>query len=284
MQTVVTGGTGQLGNAFRRLIPHAVFPSRQEFDLSRPGDLAPWLEETRPDLLINCAAYTAVDRAEEEEEVAHIVNAEAVGEMARVLARRAIPFVTFSTDYVFDGSGGEPYIESDPTGPVNAYGRTKLDGELLALQAHPGALVIRTSWVLSGTHANFVDTILRLVRERELRVVDDQRGCPTFVDDLAPAVLDALEAGATGVLHLTNSGDTTWFGLAREAVTLSGQDPDRVAPCTTAEYPLPAPRPAYSVLGSVRRGEFGVEALPRWKCSLRSIVTEIEAKRATTSR
>ncbi len=207
-----------------------------------------------------------------------MLNATAVGELAAAAARRTIPFVTFSTDYVFDGSAGEPYLESSPTAPINAYGRSKLAGERLALAAHPGTLIIRTSWVISGTHPNFVATMLRLARERELRVVDDQVGNPTVAADLATATLDALDRGVTGILHLTNTGSTTWYELARAAVEMAGGDVDRIGPCTTDEYPTAARRPRYSVLGSERRETLGIGALPHWRDSLGEVVRQQQAR------
>ena len=271
---LVTGASGQLGTAFRGLLPDATFVTRDQLDLSSPDTIAAALTDPAPEAIINCAAYTKVDLAESEEELAHTVNAVAVGEMARLAAECGIPLVTYSTDYVFDGSARSPYLESSPTAPINAYGRTKLAGEQLAVAAHPGALVIRTSWVISGTHPNFVATMLRLVRERDLRVVDDQVGHPTVADDLATATLEALELGATGVLHLTNDGVTTWFELARTAVELAGEDIDRISPCPTTEYPTPARRPQYSVLGSERRESLGIGPLPHWRDSLVAVVAQ----------
>jgi dTDP-4-dehydrorhamnose reductase len=269
---LVTGGAGQLGTAFRKVLPEARYIDLADLDLTDLGELAAALEEVRPAAIVNCAAYTAVDRAEQEEALATIVNGSAVGVMAEHAARRRVPFLTFSTDYVFPGDGEEPYLESAPTDPINAYGRSKLAGERAALAACPGALVVRTSWLVSGTHPNFVATMLRLAAEREVRVVDDQRGCPTMVDDLAPAAWAALRAGVSGVLHLTNQGETTWFRFARAAVARAGLDPGRIVPCTTADYPTPARRPAYSVLGSERRGLLGLPELPYWEESLPAVV------------
>lgn len=269
---LVTGGAGQLGTAFRRVLPDARYVDLADLDLTDPGRLAAALEEMRPEAIVNCAAYTAVDRAEQEEDLATAVNGEAVGVMAGHAARRRIPFLTFSTDYVFPGDGGEPYLESSPTDPVNAYGRSKLAGERAALAACPEALVVRTSWLVSGTHPNFVATMLRLAAEGGVRVVDDQRGCPTMVDDLAPGAWAALRAGVSGLLHLTNSGETTWFRFARAAVARAGLDPGRIVPCATADYPTPARRPAYSVLGSERRGPLGLPDLPPWEESLAAVV------------
>jgi dTDP-4-dehydrorhamnose reductase len=272
---LVTGAAGQLGTALRKLIPDATFVDVDEIDLTRLDVLEEALDRMDPDGIINCAAYNAVDRAEEEEDLATLVNAGAVRVMAVHAAAAGIPFVTFSTDYVFAGDAKEPYLESSPTNPVSAYGRSKLAGEEAALGVYPRSLVIRTSWLVSGTHPNFVATMLRLARERVVRVVNDQRGCPTMVNDLAPAALRALDAGASGVLHLTNSGVTTWYGFAREAVALAGIDPDRIEPCTTDEYPTAAHRPAYSVLGSERRGALGIEDLPAWQESLPAVVEEL---------
>jgi len=269
---LVTGGAGQLGTAFRRVLPEARYVDLPDLDLTRRDLLAAALEEMRPEAIVNCAAYTAVDRAEHEEALATLVNGAAVGVMAEHAARRRIPLLTFSTDYVFPGDAVEPYLESSPTGPINAYGRSKLAGERAALAACPGALVVRTSWLVSGTHSNFVATMLRLAGEGVVRVVDDQQGCPTMADDLAPAAWAALQAGATGVLHLTNSGETTWFDFARAAVALAGLDPGRLVPCPTADYPTPARRPAYSVLGSERRRPLGLPELPPWQESLPAVV------------
>jgi dTDP-4-dehydrorhamnose reductase len=272
---LVTGGTGQLGTAFRELLPGAAFPSRSRLDLSRPGDLAEQVARFHPTAVINCAAYTAVDRAEEEEDLATVVNGDAVGVLARCAAELRIPFVTFSSDYVFDGAARHPYVESSPTNPVNAYGRSKLAGEAAAFAAYPEALVVRTSWVISGTHPNFVATMLRLAAQRELSVVDDQHGCPTIASDLAGAVLDAMERRVAGVLHLVNAGTTTWFGLARTAVAEAGLDPARITACSTAEYPTAARRPAYSVLDSERLASLGLDPLPEWRTSLPGVVASL---------
>lgn len=269
---VVTGAGGQLGTAFRGEFPAARFLERDDLDLADLAGIVPTLSEIGPSAIVNCAAYTAVDRAEDEEDLALAVNGEAVGVMAGFAAERGIPFVTFSTDYVFAGTATTPYLESSPVDPVNAYGRTKLAGERAALERYPGALVIRTSWVISGTHPNFVATMLRLAAERELSVVDDQRGRPTVAADLAAGAVRALDAGATGILHLANQGDTTWFELARRSVELAGLPSDRIRPCVTADYPTRAARPAYSVLGSERLGELGIEPLPPWAESLPAVV------------
>jgi len=269
----VMGGDGQLGSAFvRHLGDHCRPVLQQDLDLTREGTIDTWIERTRPGLVINCAAYTAVDQAEADEETARAINASAVGALATATARIGARFVTYSTDYVFDGRKETGYVESDPPHPLNVYGRTKLKGERLALKAHPDALVVRTSWLLSASHRNFLSNILdRLVHGR-VSVVDDQRGRPTFVDDLVRATLAAIESGATGVLHLTNQGETTWYGLAIEIATLAGYDPGLVTPITSNDLEQPALRPANSVLDSERLEGLGLDPMPQWRETLRGLL------------
>lgn len=256
-----------------RLGDRAIRVGRDRLDLTELSSIDRMLDEISPDGLINCAAYTKVDRAESEEDLATRVNTEAVSIMASWAGVRSVPFLTFSTDYVFDGKADTPYLESSATNPVNAYGRSKLGGEQAAL-AH-GGLVARTSWVVSGTHPNFVATILRIVSQRSVDVVADQRGSPSIVSDLAATSLQALDAGRIGLVHVTNRGSTTWFELAREAVRLAGRDPELVKPCSTADFPTDAPRPAYSVLGSERIEDWGLDFPPHWTDSLPDVVAEL---------
>jgi dTDP-4-dehydrorhamnose reductase len=284
---LLIGASGQVGTAVARLLPNVETPGRREFDLgvATRESADRLVHSLEPSVVINCAAYTAVDRAEEEYELARAVNGTAVGVLAETTAEARIPFVTFSTDYVFNGRSRDPYLESSPTDPVNAYGRTKLIGEQLALDANPRALIIRTSWVISSTHTNFVATMLRATSAgRRLNVVDDQEGCPTVAGDLAVGCLEAVLRGASGVLHMTNTGSTTWFGLARAAVELAGLSPDLISPCRTEDYPTPAKRPAYSVLGSERLQELGLSPLPTWQQSLPELVRELNAARASENR
>lgn len=266
----VTGTAGQLGRAFMDLVPDAISLTRSDLDLSNPDSVASRLDEIGCDTLINCAAYTAVDRAETDEATATDVNARSVEAMAAWAHRRSVPFVTYSTDYVFDGTKVGPYVESDAPNPQGAYGRSKRTGEVLAMAANPDCLIIRTSWIISGTHPNFVSTILKLVQERPVAVVDDQRGCPTVAADLARHTMRLVEASASGLVHATNQGVTTWFQLARDAVRYAGFDPDQITPCTTDEYPRPARRPANSQLVSERYPEVGV--MPEWSDSLPAVV------------
>jgi dTDP-4-dehydrorhamnose reductase len=252
----------------------AVPITRKDLDLTDLGAIPSALDDVGADALVNCAAYTQVDRAETEEDLATLINSEAVAVLAKWASGRSLPFLTFSTDYVFPGDASTPYVESSPTNPVNAYGRSKLGGEMATVDA--GGLLVRTSWVISGSHPNFVATMIKLGQDRQLRVVDDQQGCPTVCADLAQASLHALEAGARGLLHITNQGPTTWFELARAALAEAGLEPETVSPCTTADYPTDAVRPAYSVLGSERLQGLGVTPPPHWRDSLPAVVAEIK--------
>jgi len=274
---VVTGPTGQLGTAFGRLLEGREVRnlSETELDFKHLEEIPRALAAIGPSMVINCAAYTAVDAAEEDEGTARIVNATAVGALAAACADIGARFVTFSTDYVFDGTSADGYVESDRPNPMSAYGRTKLEGERLALDRNPDALVVRTSWLLSGTHANFAATMIELISRGPVRVVDDQRGRPTLVDDLARATVDAVGRGATGILHLANEGITTWYGLAREVASIAGLDPERVTPCSTDEFPRPAPRPADSVLNSERLAELGIDPMPPYQPSLAAAVKQL---------
>ncbi len=265
---LLTGGNGQLGSAFRRSLGDVVALDRSRLDLSRPDDLESVIAPLQPTAIINCAAYTLVEDAESHRAEAETVNARAVGVLAAIAAARGIPFVTFSTDFVFDGEADTPYTESSTPNPINAYGESKLRGERAALEAHTGALVIRTAWVFSATHTNFVTTILDRVRAGTVAVVTDQVGSPTFADDLAASTLTALDHGATGLLHLTNAGAASRFDLARRVCRAAGIDPERIRPVTSDAYPSAARRPKYSVLGSDRRRVFGLADLRPWEAAV----------------
>ena len=277
---LVIGANGQLGTAIAKGLPDVVRVGRQALDLSSV-DLADrthqLMQAVKPRTVINCAAFTAVDRAESEVDEAMAVNALAVGVLAEMAAAAAVPFVTFSTDYVFDGTSKRPYVESDLPSPINTYGRTKALGESYALAHGDGSLVVRTSWLISGTHSNFVSTILERLRGGSpVRVVADQHGCPTVASDLASATVNAVVAGVAGILHLTNQGPTTWFDLARTACISAGYDEDLIEPITSSDYPTAARRPKNSVLGSERTGNIGIE-LPPWQESIDRVITDLSA-------
>ncbi len=289
---VVTGASGQVGRALLELLgSRGLGLTRAELDLSDPDGLERRLEGLMPSALLNPAAYTQVDLAESEPEVARRVNAAAPGVLARWCAARDIPLVHFSTDYVFPGDGERPWRETDAPGPLNVYGRTKLEGERQVAEAGGRALVLRTSWVYDAAGKNFLTTMLRLGREREvLRVVADQHGAPTYAPHLAAAALEALENALarpefpSGVYHLCGRGAATWHSFA-EAIFAGARArgvPLRVRevePIPTASYPTPARRPFNSRLDTSRaRALLGVE-LPEWAAGLAACLDELAASR-----
>lgn len=227
-------------------------------------------EAGRRAVVINAAAYTAVDNAESDQDAAFAVNADGPANLAVTAERLGLRLIHLSTDYVFPGDGTEPYRPADPTGPRSTYGASKLAGEQRVLQACPDALVVRTAWVWGATGGNFVKTIARLAATRPtLTVVDDQRGTPSYTVDLAAGLLELAGSTVPGrVLHLTNAGETTWFGFARAILEELGEDPERVQPTTTAEFPRPAPRPAYSVLSGEEWVAAGLAPLRPWRDAL----------------
>src|SRR5262249_506872 len=290
MRFLLLGGTGQVGQEFRALaLPkdvEVVAPSRGEFDLGDPRAIARMIGAQPWNAVINAAAYTDVDRAETEELVAFAVNAAAPSRLAAETGRRGIPFVHISTDYVFDGRKGAPYVEEDAVAPLNAYGRSKLAGERGIRAANPQHVIVRTSWVYSPFRKNFVRTILRLAAERErLMVVVDQRGCPTAARDIARACLDlatrcALQPELTthGGYHFAGAGEGRWLGLGGGIVEMAadrlGRSPE-IVPIPTSEYPTPAVRAADTRLdcAAVLR-EFGIEPRP-WRQALADTINRL---------
>lgn len=283
MRFLVTGAGGQLGSDLLRVLAdvpgaEAVGVARAELDITDPAAAEQALVDVRPDVVLNAAAYTAVDAAEADEAAALAVNAEGPATLAQVCALHGGRLIQVSTDYVFAGDAQAPYEVDAPVGPRSAYGRTKLAGEQAVRQLLPErSWVVRTSWVYGETGGNFVKSIARLAGERDtLDVVDDQRGCPTWSRDLA-AGLVAL-AGSTappGVYHCTNAGETTWCGLARAVFAEIGADPGRVRPTSTAAVPRPAPRPAYSVLSGAGWRAAGLPAMRPWQDALHAAFTEV---------
>lgn len=221
-------------------------------------------------VVINAAAYTAVDDAEADRDAAFAVNADGPANLAVAADRLGLGLIHLSTDYVYPGDGSAPYRPGDPTGPRSVYGASKLAGDLRVREACPDALVVRTAWVWGATGSNFVKTIARLAATRpELKVVDDQRGTPSYTVDLASGLLELAGSDVPGgVLNLTNAGETTWFGFARAIFEELGADPERVQPTTTAEFPRPAPRPAYSVLSAQEWVAAGLTPLRPWRDAL----------------
>lgn len=287
ISVLVPGGGGQLGRAIAGRASDAVevhAPGSAELDLTDTGSVleaVSTLAETaaaagRLPVVVNAAAYTAVDAAETDENRAFAINADGPRVLAAVCSSRRVPLVHVSTDYVFSGDGTEPYPVGAPLGPRSAYGRTKAAGEDAVLGSGASAWIVRTSWVYGDTGSNFVKTMVRLEKERDtLSVVDDQRGTPTYAGDLAGGLLElaarvAAEDGPESrVLHCTGGGETTWFGFTRAIFTELGADPSRVSPCTTADFPRPAPRPAYSVLSNEEWRAAGLAPLRHWEEALK---------------
>jgi len=283
------GTSGQLAREFIRQAPgHDVeltALSRAQADLAEPEAAARQVRAARPDLVILAAAYTAVDQAEAEPGLAHEINGEAPAAIAAACAAQGAVLVHVSTDYVFDGRKGAPYVEADPTHPLSVYGASKLSGERMALAACPRSLVLRTSWLVSAHGKNFVKTMLRLALEGQpLRVVDDQFGRPTAAADLAGFVLAQArrlaaapaDDPAFGLFHFANAGETTWRGFAQAALemALNGQAP-RVEPITTAERPSPAQRPVRGTLDTGKlEHTFGYAPRP-WREPLAEILAEL---------
>ena len=261
MRLLVTGAAGMLGRdvvAAAESAGHDVTAlSRRDLDIAAAAAVRAAVDAARPDAVINCAAWTDVDSAEEHEADATRVNGEGAGNVAA-----AAPYVVHvSSDYVFDGTATEPYREDDPTGPAGAYGRSKLAGELAVAAAGDHA-VVRSAWLFGVHGKNFVATMLRLAEDRdEVNVVADQIGCPTFTGHLAPALVEIAEQRLSGVLHVAGGGSCSWHELAQATFDEAGVD-CRALPVTTAEFPRPAPRPAWSVLGSTRPD---APALPPWR-------------------
>lgn len=275
MRSLVFGQTGQVARELARLAPDARFLSRAEADLADPEACARAIRDC--DVVINAAAWTAVDKAETEEAAATVVNGAAPAAMARACAAKGLPFLHVSTDYVFDGAGERPFRPDDPTGPLNAYGRSKLAGEIGIRAAGGNHLILRTSWVVSAHGMNFVKTMLRLGREREsLNVVADQIGGPTSAADIARALLTAARAMADGARggthHFAGAPDTSWADFARAIMAGAGL-PCRINDIPTSAYPTPARRPLNSRLDCSGL-PFGISR-PDWRAGLTQILQEL---------
>ena len=295
MRLLVTGANGQVGWELRRsLAPlgEVTALDRNQCDLSRPERLPDVVRDARPDVIVNAAAYTAVDKAEQEEQLATAINGTAVGVLAEEARKAGSLLVHYSTDYVFDGEKPSPYTEDDAPHPINAYGRSKLAGETALRQAGGAYVILRTSWVYAARGRNFVHTILRLAKERdELRIVDDQIGAPTWARDIAEATARIVRAArgeqargtfAPGIFNLSAAGATSWYGFAGaildEAMRagLLARVP-RLTPIASKDYPTPAARPKNSRLSGERlEARFGI-ALPDWRASLARCIAEMKA-------
>jgi dTDP-4-dehydrorhamnose reductase len=277
MKLLVTGAAGMLGRevvaAAERLGHEVAAWDLPECDLTDAGATLAAIRRLEPRAVVNCAAYTNVDAAEADEATATLVNGDAAGNVARACAAAGARLVHVSTDYVFDGSKREPWIESDATSPLGAYGRSKLHGEDLVRAELPDHAIVRTAWLFGPHGPNFVSTMLRLASERdEVQVVTDQVGSPTFAGHLAPALVDMAERTDTGIFHGAGSGSCSWYELTLEAYDAAGVA-CRVLPTTAEQFARPAPRPAYSVLGSEREHPI---TLPPWQEGVRAHLSALE--------
>ena len=274
---LVTGSSGQLGSELRELSKkypsyNFLFTTRNELSIENKSAIKNFFKKQKIKYCINCAAYTAVDKAESEQEKAFLINAEAPGMLASICNDHHVKLIHISTDYVYDGSIQQPLKEENPVGPLNTYGLSKLKGEELVLVNCPSSLVIRTSWVYSSYGNNFVKTMLRLFREKKsLNVINDQYGCPTYAADLAGIIMNVIEDRNnneySGIVNYCNSGITTWFDFAL-SINEYVNSPCKINPIATSQYPTPAKRPLYSVLDTSKIKKMLNQDIPSWKDSL----------------
>ena len=279
-QILVTGCRGQLGNEIQQLAPQYAdtccfhFTDKDELDITDRKAVYQFVEQHAISIVINCAAFTAVDKAEDNAELCDLLNHIAPGYLAEAVASVGGTMIQVSTDYVFDGTACRPYREDDDTCPNSVYGRTKLAGEESVIRQCAGSMAIRTAWLYSTFGNNFVKTMMRLGREREqLGVVFDQIGTPTYARDLARVILLAVDRGIVpGVYHFSNEGVTSWYDFTKAIHRLAGIDSCQVSPIHTEDYPVPAPRPHYSVLDKSKiKRTYGID-IPWWEDSLKACI------------
>jgi len=272
VRLLITGGRGLLGTEIARVFEGSSevrTTDREEWDVTDPAACRREVDGFRPDAVIHCAAYTAVDRAESEPGKARLLNVEGTRNVARACRGRGALVVTFGTDYIFDGTSSRPYREEDPANPLSVYGKTKWDAERALREEGVDHLLVRTQWMFGPAGRNFIRTILEKARRGDpLRVVSDQVGSPTSTLELAPALWDVLLAGAPGIYHAACEGQCSWYDLARATLESAGVEGVTVEPCTTAEFPRPAHRPAYSVLDCSRLTALRGRPLAGWREAL----------------
>ena len=285
MKCLVIGAGGQLGHALLATAPaesDVIAPARSECDLTNDDQIEHWMGEVRPVVVFNAAAYTAVDAAESDEANARLINATGAGRLAEAARRHGARLVHVSTDFVFDGETSRPYAPDDEPNPLNAYGRTKRDGDVAVLSSGADALIVRTAWVYFERGRNFVHTMLRLMREKdEVRVVSDQVGTPTYARNLARALWTLAQKPVSGVYHVTDSGVASWYDFAvaiREEALARGLigNAARIVPISTADYPTPARRPRFSVLDNGKTWPVLGTTGQHWREALREMLTRID--------
>jgi dTDP-4-dehydrorhamnose reductase len=285
MKILVPGAGGQLGQELKELSKDHpqhdfFFFTKEDLDITDKDAVEKQLRDFDADYCINCAAYTAVDKAESDQVNAFVVNGDAVANLAVACRNTDTRFIHISTDYVFDGTGDRPYLETDAVAPLNIYGQSKLKGEEACMQLNPDSVVIRTSWVYSYYGNNFVKTMLRLMRSKpELNIVADQRGCPTNAADLAKAIMTIIDSGirVPGIFNYSNEGITTWFEFASAIKGHCGFESE-LSPITTEEYITPAKRPLYSVLDTSKiRATYAIN-IRHWKTALEDCLQKLDCK------
>ena len=283
MNILITGCNGQLGNEMQLLEKenpqHTYFNTDvAELDITSEEAVEKFIEENKIDGIVNCAAYTAVDKAEDNQELCHLLNAVAPGYLAAAIEKRGGWMIQISTDYVFDGTNHTPYTENDPTCPNSVYGSTKLEGEQAVQKNCKKTMIIRTAWLYSTFGNNFVKTMIRLGKEKpELGVIFDQIGTPTYARDLAVAIFAAINQGVKpGIYHFSNEGVISWFDFTKAIHRIAGITTCHVRPLHTAEYPTPANRPHYSVLDKTKiKTTYGIE-VPYWEESLAECIEKLK--------
>lgn len=285
MNILITGCNGQLGNEMQLL--EKVNPQHQYFntdvaqlDITNPEAIEEFVNNNAIDIIVNCAAFTAVDKAESSQELCHLLNAKAPEYLAAAVAKRGGYLVQVSTDYVFDGTNHTPYTEDEATCPNSVYGSTKLEGEKLAMAACANTMIIRTAWLYSTFGNNFVKTMIRMGQEKpELGVIFDQIGTPTYAGDLAAAIMAAINHGIVpGIYHFSNEGVISWYDFTKAIHRIAGITSCHVKPLHTTEYPTPAARPHYSVLDKTKiKQTYGIE-IPYWEESLEKCVAKLLAQ------
>lgn len=283
MKILVTGSKGQLGSSLRRVFDNdpaidATYTNHDTLDITDRDAVCRFLGDNKFDIVVNCAAYTAVDKAESDEILASALNTGAVGNLAEAAVKNGTRVIHISTDYVFSGQGCRPYEENDEPYPQSIYGRTKLEGEALLTSFCQNALIIRTAWLYSEFGGNFVKTMLRLAETRpEINVVADQIGTPTYAGDLAEAIHRIVSSGEwkPGIYHFTDEGVASWYDFTKAIFEIAGRDV-KVNPIKTSEYPTQAKRPLYSVLSKKKiKKAFGLE-IPYWRDSLKTCISQLK--------